>query len=164
MDKLIIRKATILDAKDILDINIESWKKTYNNIFPKEYLDNLDNNYDVSLNKIKNRIQQGKSLVAQLNGQVVGFCNYGVSKKEQFATYGEIYSLYVRNTYVKKGIGTKLFDAAVNELRKEYNKIIVCCLKENSSNQFYVKMNCEKIGECDFLLNGIAYKENIYKI
>ena len=91
-----------MDAKDILDINIESWKETYNNIFPKEYLDNLDNNCDVSLNKIKNRIQQGKSLVAQLNGQVVGFCNYGTSKKEQFATYGEIYSLYIKNTCVKK--------------------------------------------------------------
>ena len=67
----------------------------------------------------------------------------------------------------KKGIGSKLFDASVNELRKEYNKVIVCCLKENSSNQFYIKTGCKgckKIGECDFLLNEVAYRENIYEI
>ena len=37
-----VRKAVKEDAKDIVRINVNSWKKTYKKIFPIEFLDKLD--------------------------------------------------------------------------------------------------------------------------
>lgn len=167
MKDLIIRKAIVDDAKEILDINIQSWKKTYCNIFPKEYLDNLCSDpeeYKHSIIKMENKIKERDYMVAVSDDTVVGFCNYGISKKEKIPNAGEIYALYIKNECLKMGIGRELFFETVKILKSKYNKVIVSCLKENPSNIFYEKMNCKKIGECDFVLNDNVYKENIYEV
>lgn len=167
MNDLIIRKAKIADAKDIVDINLQSWKKTYSGIFPTDFLDNLckdSKDYEENIVKMEKKIQERKYIVAESNGSIVGFCNYGDSKKEQFPNLGEIYALYVRNDFIKKGVGKELFKFVVDELKNMYSSVIVSCLKENSSNAFYEKMGCKKIGESDFILNGSIYKENVYEI
>ena len=38
---MIIKKAQIEDAKNIVAINIKEWKNTYKGIFPDKFLENL---------------------------------------------------------------------------------------------------------------------------
>ena len=48
-----IRKAKISDAKEIVCLNIKSWKETYKDIFPKSFLDNLNPYDENSIEKCK---------------------------------------------------------------------------------------------------------------
>ncbi len=168
MKKVIVKKATISDAEDILNINITSWKKTYRNIFPSEFLNNLciaKKDYSKSLNNVIKSIKKNDDyLVAVYNNKIVGFINYGLSKKEEYKNSGEVYSLYIDNEHTRKGIGSILFKAAIDKLNKKYNHIIVSCIKENPSNSFYVKMGCKKIGETYFVINEKKYVENLYEV
>ncbi len=164
--KINIIKATASDAENIAKINVSSWQKTYKGIFPKEFLDSLSN--DESLKNTILRMQENikkdnNYLVAKLNDKVVGFCKIGSSTKDNYKNCGEIIALYVKNEEIKKGIGEQLFIAANNLLKETYDYNIVSCIKENSSNNFYKKMGCVFIEECDFNLNGNIYKENLYK-
>lgn len=161
-----IRKSYISDAETIAKINVSSWQQTYKDIFPKYFLDSLSSKESLKkiiLNIEKNIKNDNNYLVAELNNEVVGFCKIGKSRKENYENYGEIIALYVKNEELKKGIGNKLFVTANNLLKEIYKNNIVCCLKENKSNNFYKKMGCVLIGECDFNLNNNIYKENLYK-
>ena len=161
-----IRKATTSDAESIAKINVSSWQKTYKDIFPEEFLDSLSN--EESLKNTVLRMQENikkdnNYLVAELNNGIVGFCKIGKSTKAHFENCGEIIALYVKNEEVKKGIGKQLFIAANSLLKETYDNNIVSCIKENPSNEFYKKMGCVFVEECDFSLKDNIYKENLYK-
>lgn len=161
-----IRKAITSDAESIAKINVSSWQKTYKDIFPEEFLDSLSN--EESLKNTVLRMQENikkdnNYLVAEFNNEVVGFCKIGKSTKKNYEDFGEIIALYVKNEEVKKGIGKQLFIAANNLLKETYDNNIVSCIKENPSNEFYKKMGCVFVEECDFTLKDNIYKENLYK-
>lgn len=161
-----IRKSYISDAETIAKINVSSWQQTYKDIFPKYFLDSLSSEEsfkNIILNIEKNIKNHNNYLIAELHNEVVGFCKIGKSRKKNYENYGEIIALYVKNEELKKGIGNKLFVTANNLLKETYKNNIICCLKENQSNNFYKKMGCVLIGECDFNLNNNIYKENLYK-
>ena len=166
MKNLKIRYAKENDAEIITLINVSSWKKTYKNIFPDEFLDNLcktKEKLDETINKIKkNILEKNNYIVAEYDGKVVGFAKFGVSKKEKFSDCGEIYALYVDNDLVKKGIGTSIIKYVNNLLFEQYDSIVVSCIKENSSNEFYKKIGFIKKDECKFNLGNEEYIENIY--
>lgn len=163
--KLNIRKAITSDAESIAKINVSSWQKTYKNIFPSEFLDSLSDeiNFKNTIMRMQENIKKDNNyLVAEFNNEVVGFCKIGKSTKENYENYGEIIALYVKNEEAKKGIGKQLFIAANNLLKETYKNNILSCIKENLSNNFYKKMGCVLLGECDFNLKGVIYKENLY--
>lgn len=161
-----VRKATTSDAESIAKINVSSWQKTYKDIFPEEFLDSLSNEESIKntvLRMQENIKNENNYLVAELNNDVVGFCKIGKSTKGNYEDYGEIIALYVKNEEVKKGIGKQLFIAANSLLKETYDNNIVSCIRENPSNDFYKKMGCIFIEECDFNLKDNIYKENLYK-
>lgn len=160
-----IRKAIVSDGESIAKINISSWQKTYKDIFPKEFLDCLSDEESLKntiLRMQENIKKDNNYLVAEFNNEVVGFCKIGKSTKENYENYGEIIALYVKNEKVKKGIGKQLFIEANNLLKETYENNIVSCIKENLSNNFYKKIGCVLLEECDFNLKGVIYKENLY--
>ena len=53
-----IRKAQKPDANKIIEINIKSWKTTYNKIFPAKFLDKLDTKKEESVQKCINNINE----------------------------------------------------------------------------------------------------------
>lgn len=161
-----IRKALTKDAEAITKINITSWQKTYENIFPADFLNSLSDIESLNNNierKKENIKKDNNYLVAELNNEIVGFCKIGKSTKEKYKNYGEIIALYVKNEEVGKGIGKQLFIKANKLLKETYENNIVSCIKENPSNNFYKKMGCSFLEECDFNLKGTIYKENLYK-
>ena len=163
--KLNIRKAIVSDAESIAKINVSSWQKTYRNIFPSDFLNSLSDEINLknTIRRIRENIDKDNNyLVAEVNNEVVGFCKIGRSTKENYENYGEIMALYIKNEEVKKGIGKQLFMVANTLLKEIYKNNIVSCIKENSANNFYKKMGCILISECDFNLKGIIYKENLY--
>lgn len=75
-------------------------------------------------------------------------------------------ALYVKPNLKYNGIGTKLFQFAINEFKsKNKTKMILWCLKDNEpSKKFYTKMGGKiikerkiEIGEKEYLEVGFEY-------
>ncbi len=155
-----IRKAIIQDAKDIVGINIMSWKQTYKGIFPQEFLDNLTVNNE-NIEKCQNKIKEYAVYIE--DNHVVGFIRYGKNKKGYNASYGEIYALYIDSNYQQKGFGKKLVKYSLNELKNNYHSILVSTLINNPANTFYQKIGGKLIGNSKFILENKEYLENLYE-
>ena len=134
-----IRKSSEKDAKRMVEINVETWKVAYKGLLPDEYLKNRN----VTQNRVTglaNRLKEEGviSFVAEVNGEVVGFCNGGNSIEQDIPFEYELYAIYVSPSHQHKGIGQALFDAF-----KQYTQtspFYLYALKDNNSAiSFYLK-------------------------
>ena len=156
-----IRNALVEDAEDIIRINISSWQETYGGIFPKEFLDSLNELRDESIEKCKKKINE--YIVATIDNKVVGFSRIGKNKKDYPDNYGEIYALYMDSNYKGQGIGKKIVDYSFSLLKNQYDHCLISALIENSANEFYKKIGGKNIGTCEYNLMDNNYTENIYE-
>ena len=145
MEKNIYNYAEEKDSKEIVRVHIETWKTTYRKFFEEEVFVKLENDKEKREKLIRESIRNGAKFFVCRNSEnkIVGFINYG---KERNGNKGEIYSIYILKDYQKQGIGTFLIKKAFEEL-KGYKRIIIKCLKENSSKNFYKKLGGKVIGE-----------------
>ena len=117
-----IRKAIKKDAKDIVRINVNSWKETYRKIFPTDFLDKLDSKNISAIERCKEKIEE--YVVYEQEGKIVAMARYGINKKGYDKAYAEIYALYVDLEYKNQGIGTKMIDYIFKILKNIIYKII----------------------------------------
>ena len=89
---MIIREAVEKDAESIVNININGWKETYCGIFPDEFLANLNQKKEESIQKCKNKINE--YIICEIDGKVVGFLRFGKNKKI-IMTNMQKYMLYI---------------------------------------------------------------------
>ncbi len=157
---MIIRKAVEEDAISIVDININEWKNTYNNIFKDEFLNTLEDKRLESIEKCKNKISD--YIVCEIDNSVVGFLRYGPNRKEYSNNYGEVYALYIDSKYQRMGIGCKLLKYCFNLLKNNYDYVLISTLKHNPANLFYKRCKGKLIDTCYFNLDNNKYEENIY--
>ncbi len=126
-------------------------------------------NRNERIEKIRRYYKDNGFIVAELNNEVVGFCNYIDTNK---FTQGisdidcELLALYVKPDLKYNGIGTKLFQFVINEFKsKNKTKMILWCLKDNEpSKKFYTKMGGKilkertiEIGEKNYCEVGFIY-------
>ncbi len=110
MNEIKIRKATSEDAAGIAKVQVETWKTAYKGLMPDDYLNSLSAESKTA--KWKEGIGDPKDktyLVAELNGEVVGFCIVGPTRDEDAnKEIGELYAIYVLKSHAGNGIGSKL--------------------------------------------------------
>ena len=169
-----IRNGKIEDAEKIAKIKIDNWRKTYEKIFPDEYLLNL--NLKNEIEKYKNGFKNRKVVVFEKNNEIIAYCYYGDKKDNNICEYsGEIFAIYVKNDCQEKGVGTILLNEALKDLSKIHKKIMLWCAKENyRAISFYKKNNLEIIGydkeniggrEVEKVALGISFeKEKTYNL
>lgn len=162
---LIIRKAKKEDSENIIDVNIKTWLDTYKGIVADEFLKNKINTRQISIDKCRNTVEKDNNVyVAILDNKLVGIVSFGKSKIDKYYKYGEIYSLYVLKDYQRRGIGKAIFFNGINDLKEQqYKNILVSCIKQNPSNEFYIKMGGKKIGEKTSLFGKQLIQENIFE-
>lgn len=122
-------------------VHWKSWQETYTGIIDQSFLD------DMTLEKYEARATQGidYTLIAKDDGRVIGFVVYGQYRSEELLDTGEIYAIYLLADYYHRGIGLKLMNAALEQL-KAYKQVAVWVLKDNRrAINFYEK--------CDFRLD-----------
>lgn len=160
-----IREEKINDIEEVVKLISVCWQQSYKGIINNEFLNNLSYNENERIERSKKNfeIDNVKKLVILDNDKIIGIINIGQSKKEKYREYGEILALYVLNDYKGQGLGKKLFLEGIKELKLlGYNKMIISCIKENPSNEFYKHMGGIKIDECEFILPNQKLIENIY--
>ena len=101
------------------------------------------------------------TLVLEINNQVVGFTNYGKTEDLEFDNCGEIFALYIIKKYHHYGFGKKLVEESIKNLKEMgFDKMLVSCLKENPSNEFYKHIGGKYIK--NKIYKQLNLPENVY--
>lgn len=165
MNQIEIRNANINDTKEIVQLIIDSWNKTYKGIISQIYLDHMKKNKNEMLKKMTDEFNKKVIVVATYNNEIVAFSEFTFSNEFSLDLDidCELCRLYVKNSYQKLGIGTILYEYVVNLLRKENKKKMgVWCIKNNvPAILFYKNKGGQIIKETNFTLSG---DKEIYKM
>ena len=159
--EVLIRKVKYEDIEQIVDINIKDWKKVYKGIIDDVILDNLDRNEKIE--KWRKSYNIGNVIVAEKNGKVLGYCRYDDNAVyENTDIDSEIIALYVDYDNLGSGIGRKLVEYVMNDLRsKNKTKMILWCLEKNENGRKKKKKMGGKLVQEEkyFEKDGKKYKE-----
>jgi L-amino acid N-acyltransferase YncA len=154
-----IRQATPADARGIAKVHVDSWRTTYKDMFPAEYLQSLS--YE-SREELWNQVIPNRYVFVVENdqGDIVGFSSGGKERTGNYPGYeGELYAIYILQEYQGNGIGRKLVMPLIEVFKKEgIHSMIVLVLDENPSKYFYQSLGAIEI---DQLSDTIAEKEVI---
>ncbi|MBY0757781.1 GNAT family N-acetyltransferase [Sellimonas caecigallum] len=169
MERIVIRNMEEKDIEGVAEVHVSSWKTAYRGIVQDRYLDAMKKEEKIVSYKKKQMDVREKFLVAEQNGEIVGFCRYADDNRfsENMSDIDcEIVALYVSPDKMYHGIGTKLFQAAVETfICQKKHKMIIWCLRENkSSKRFYEKMGGKMqrekkvcIGDKSYCEDGFVY-------
>ena len=122
-------------------VHWKSWHEAYTGIVSQEYLDKL------TLEKCEKMAFSwpDNTIVAKENGNVIGFVCYG-DRGEEAPDVGEIFALYVLADYYGKGVGRKLMDVGLEQI-KHFSQVRLWVLKENRrAIRFYEKCGFQPDG------------------
>jgi GNAT superfamily N-acetyltransferase len=159
-----IRIATTVDTRAMARIYVETWQATYRGILPDTYLDAMT---AADTAEALGREMRGAgvcALVAESDGgQLAGLITGGIDRRRDAIYGGEIFSLYVRGAYQRRGIGLGL----VTRLAAYMNRLDIFTLKvqvleANPCRRFYEKHNgvllaCGRIRAADTDLAACTY-------
>ena len=158
-----IRKAVLTDAKGIAKVHVDSWKTTYANIIPDEYLNNLV--YEGREQLWKGNIPNSDVFVAENEeGRIVGFSSGGKERSGKYPDYtGELYAIYILKAYQGNGLGKLLIKPIIEELQqKKFFSMVVLVLEDNSSRLFYETLGGKKIDTIEVNISGKKLNELVY--
>jgi ribosomal protein S18 acetylase RimI-like enzyme len=158
-----IRKAVLTDAKGIARVHIDSWKTTYANIVPDEYLNSLV--YEGREQFWINKIPTGVVFVAENNeGEIVGFASGGIERSSKYNGFeGELYAIYILKEYQGYGIGRALVKPIIDEIKgMGLNSMLVLVLKDNISRLFYEALGGKTIDTVEVEIGGKKLFELVY--
>lgn len=140
----IIRKATLEDSAAIATVHVVSWRETYRGIVSDKVLNNLSiqrrtEQWVNTLSDESNRYR--RAFVAEMDGRIVGFSNFGSPQDSSLGYDGELFAIYVLRAAQKQGIGKKLVYEAVKGMRElGWKSMMVWVLKDNPSRGFYERL------------------------
>lgn len=107
-------------------------------------------------------------LIAEDDGQMVGYCKLGLNNKLDYDTGGvptmELKQLYLRGAQTGSGIGSALMAWALEEGRtRGFEQIILSVYSENYGGQrFYKRHGFEKWGDTIFMVGEQRDEEFIF--
>ena len=143
MKDLIIRFAKDYDVEDMAEIHAIGKKVAYSGIIDNNYLDRSVNDLDYRNEQMWKRYDSRNSIVAELNGDIVGFAQWVFGNESSGLGYAmsELCSLYIHPEYKGNGIGTALINR-VKQLCSAAGckNLQLYCLEQNTrSINFYKK-------------------------
>ncbi|WP_327365017.1 GNAT family N-acetyltransferase [Virgibacillus dakarensis] len=83
---MLVRKAVVADAGAIASVHVDSWRTTYKDIFPQEFLNKLS--CDERAERWERNIAEQHVFVAENNqGEIVGFSTGGKERTGRYENY-----------------------------------------------------------------------------
>ena len=153
-----IRKAYPIDASVLVKIRDLAWKADYYDVLTNEIIHDKDKNVLENIRHLEEQIRENNRILVAVDGdKIVGFVFYAKVQGDSYDN-AEIREIYVLPDYQRKGIGKKLFDGAVNELKRlRYTSFIVSCPIHNKSMDFFIHLGGIKKGNKTEKMYGHAF-------
>lgn len=155
--KLINRLAREGDIESVAEIKVRGWQTAYRGIVDEGYLDALSAEEQTTLLMT---YPLASFIVAERGGNVVGFCRIsGGSLAYGVTPACEIREIYIRPDLKRQGIGTKLFEYTIKELKcRGYTIMSLGVFEENAgARSFYEKMGGRLKDKGVINLSGRSY-------
>jgi L-amino acid N-acyltransferase YncA len=141
-DSFHIRPARAEDIPEIGRIVVRSWQRTFDGLVSAEFLNSMSDDHQRRRHERMFAIQGVVYYVAATNdGDVVGFCSGGPSRRPAYAAQSEIYAIYLMPGFERRGIGRRLFENVVADIAASGRKgLFLTALSVNPNRPFYTKL------------------------
>ncbi len=161
-----VRQATSRDGDAIGRVQVETWRAAYAGLLPDETIAGFDVAHRQRLWRegLTRTPRPGSAtLVAELDGDVVGFTSLGAASEEDEA--GEIYAIYVHPSCWGLGVGRTLIERAEDSLRRSgFRTALLWVLERNErAERFYRAAGWSQDGRKDEDFQGAAVVELRYR-
>ncbi len=163
---VLIRPADTGDAAGIGKVHARSWQTSYPGIVPDEYLDAID--VDEWSERQRRHLAEASdglvSLVAEIDGQIVGWAVGGPNREPVPDYAGELYAIYLLAEHQRRGVGLKLTVAtACWLLAAGMGSMIVWVLEANHrARRFYEALGARYCLEREVEIGGTDLSEVSY--
>src|SRR5256885_2665595 len=107
-----IRPAGTDDASAIARVHVASWRSTYGDLLPNDFLDALKET--AYADRWRRFMDDSSNLVyvvedeSQAGRGVVGFASAGRERAGETGYKGELYAIYILDSFQRRGYGTQL--------------------------------------------------------
>lgn len=138
-----VREAVASDAEDIGRVRHASWQVAYSGLMPADYLAGLSvDGFVLSARRMlaDRGARRMAVLVAEVGGVVSGFASVGPSRDadEDPGRVGELYAIYLDPAIWRLGIGARLQEIALEQLREAgYQEATLWVLATNTSSRAF---------------------------
>jgi GNAT superfamily N-acetyltransferase len=146
-DRFEIRPARPDDTNEIARIHVEAWRDAYAALLPTEYLARLNPKIEAARWGRSSRVEG--TLVAEAEGDVVGYAIIGPARGRREPGCGEVYALYVESDWREQGIGRALIESAFDSFRRRgLGEAVIWCLEGNFAGRgFYERCGGRRVSE-----------------
>lgn len=160
-----LRAATVADAEGVAKVHVDSWRTTYRDLLPKEFLASLS--YETRAQGWARAFGRNEpselAFVAESEGEIVGFVTGGLARGEFDSYTGMIYAIYLLDLHQKQGIGRALFEKArLALLERGMASFMLWVLDGNPTSDFYAHMGGKVIGSKQDVIGGQTVTEVAY--
>ena len=135
-----VRRASVEDAAEIANVHLNSWRETYRDLLPQEFLDQLPLTFKHRMNMWKQFVSENKKhiFVAEAKTGIVGFSVFVAARDASMYGYGEVEAIYLLKNFKGKKIGATLLKLGMNALiEMGYTKAYCWVLEGNPTIKFY---------------------------
>lgn len=142
MVRAFIRRAEWDDCAALAGVHVRSWQATYRGAFPDEFLDALEPADRIPTWEHHLGDDRTSTLVAEVDGRLVGFVLVGPERSAEGPTVGEVYAIYLEPDTWGRGIGRQLMAAAEDLLHRQgYGEAVLWVLDSNTAaRRFYERV------------------------
>ena len=163
-----IRPADIDDASAIARVHVASWRSTYRDLLPNDFLDALTET--AYTDRWRRFIGDGTSRVYVVeddrhpDGGPVGFASAGRERAGETGFQGELYAIYILDSFQRRGFGTQLVRLAVSGLREMgFDDMIVWVLRDNRpARDFYERLGGVYVRTQPITIGSVTLEEVSY--
>ena len=163
---MIIRSAKLEDATGIAKVRIDTWRTTYRDIVPSEFLNGMSYEEDTQLWTARLNAPESQTFayVAENDeGQIVGFVAGGPDRNNDPIYRGELYAIYILQSYHGQGIGRQLTNVLVERLLQVgIDSMLLWVFADNTARSFYEALGGELVKKSQFELAGVTVYEVAY--
>lgn len=138
MNSFHLRQAKVNDAKGIAEVHVRTWQSTYSGMIPDSFLKSLNEKQGTKnwISNLESSTPRSRTIVAEVDGKIVGFIGVGPSREIDDASQGEVYAIYVDSKYQSQGVGTELMRKGLLFLKGErFGGTILWVLDKNSQTR-----------------------------
>ncbi|MBS0319674.1 MAG: GNAT family N-acetyltransferase [Proteobacteria bacterium] len=166
MTPVTVRAATVDDAVAIARVRVESWRATYRGMIPQAYLDGMTVEASATLwgKILATADARTHTFVAEDAEGVFGFSSGLVLAEPKQGFGSELAAVYLKPTYQRNGIGTRLVAAVAAALAKHgATDMITWVIAGNTAaRRFYDALDAELVVEQPFEWDGMDLEEAGY--
>lgn len=160
-----IRQAQAKDAAGIAKVHVDSWRTTYKNILPAEFLKNLSYEQRTTLWDCNISDQTNYIVVAEnADGTIIGFGTAAKRRTNTVEGAADLTSIYLLKDYQSQGIGKLLLaELFLHFTQSGYKSVFVEVLEENKTRYFYEYYGARLTKSVAIKISGTVLNELIYE-